>query len=833
MATSSSSRSKLQPKKKTIARNKHNKEQTIRELKPAQLRWRCDQSNFQFASTASLEPLMGIVGQHRAIEAIRLGAEISSRGFNIFVMSLLGTGRLTTIQQVLQRVANHRREYVDYAYVNNFKNPDMPRLLSFSAGDAKRFAKVMEETIAHLKRSIPQLFEEPNFRRTRNELIQSYRRQETQILEEFDAQIRPAGFALGQLTEEDGTVRQEIFPLVKGQAVTIDQLDELVAAKKISAAKAQALQEEYIKLRDGLLDIARRGMQLGQEFRKALIEHDKAASANIVRGVFNAVREAFPYEKVIEYVAECEQDLLDNIELFSPAVNNGDADVELASGQQVSEKLLHYSVNVILDNSETTTAPIIIETYPTYVNLFGTIEKKYDKSGFVKTDFTQIKPGALLRANGGYLIMNASDVIADASVWQTLKRVLLYGRLEIQSQDAIAVMGAALKPEIIESNVKVIMLGDYETYMALYAIEEDFSKMFKIAAEFDYETDRGEKMLNNYARFIAKICSEENLPHASPSGVAAIVEWSVEMTEDKNKLSINFSDVADLIREAAFFTRQERRRLIDRKGVEKALVQRRRRTELQDDKIRNQILHGTLLIDTDGSRVGQINGLTVYSTGLISFGKPARITATTGAGNGGIVNIEREASFSGNIHTKGVHIIAGLLRVLFAQRRPLALSASVVFEQNYTEVDGDSASAAEMYALLSSLAHVPIRQNLAVTGSISQLGDIQPIGGVNEKIKGFFEICAKRGLDGSHGVIIPKQNIADLMLDHDIVQAVKKKLFHIYPITRFEEGVELLMGMKAGKIQPDYTYPNGTLFHLVDERLDQLYRVAWKSELRM
>ncbi|KXB98028.1 MAG: hypothetical protein AA908_01065 [Chlorobi bacterium NICIL-2] len=792
-------------------------------LSVEQLRWRCDERIFDFRTTKELVPLRGIVGQQRAIEAIELGAAIESRGYNIFVMSLLGTGRLTTVKQVLEPIAHRRQKFYDFAYVHNFTNPMMPRLLRFRAGRARQFAHALAETIGFLRTRIAELFREEAFQKSRSAIIQRFRTKEAALLEQFNAQIAPQGFTLGQVTDPDGSTRFELFAIIRGKPYSLDQIAALVGEGKLSERRAQRIVGTYLKLREELVSMTYRGQEMQRAFQQALLDHTRKAAGIIVAAAFDELRARFAEEEAVaEYLNDCQRDLIENIELFSPQFS-GTPEAELPDGRSLADKLKEYTVNIIVDNAETRSAPIIIETFPTYTNLFGTIERHYDRQGIVRSDFTMIKAGAVLRADGGYLIVNASDVLSDPQVWQTLRRILLYGKLEIQPPEPSS---TALKPELVDVNVKVVMLGDYQTYLALAALEEDFTKMFKIAAEFDYETDRSEKMLQNFARFVARLCEEENVLHARPSGVAALIEWAVERAEDKNKITINFSDVSDVIREASFVAQQHRKRFFDRECVEEALRLRRRRTELQDVKIKSQILQGVLMIDVRGARIGQINGLTVYSTGLISFGKPARITASTGAGNAGIIDIEHEASLGGNIYRKGVLTIPGLLREYFGQRRPLALSASISFEQNYGGIDGDSASLAELYAILSSLARVPLLQSIAVTGSINQKGDVQPVGGVNEKIIGFFEICQQQGLDGSHGVIIPHQNVADLMLPEPLLEAARDGLFRIWAIGHFTEGIPILTGMEAGEMLPDFSYRPGTFLHAVDQRLEELALIA-------
>lgn len=795
---------------------------SCRELLPEELSWACPAEYLNFKSTKDLKPLEDIVGQPRAIEALKLGAELKSKGYNIFVSGLSGTGRLSTVQNILENITTTCPVTYDYCYVNNFSDADRPRLIKLPRGMGKEFAKSMKDTVAYLKKKLPKLFEEDNFQIARKKVIEEYQAKERDILNEFDSSIKPFGFVRGQIETPQGMLQPEVFPLFEGKPYQIESLPELVKQGKVTEEKSKEIEELYDKFHNEIYELSRKGLKIMQEFKSALADYDKAAFSTIVSPILEGIIEKYKNEKVEIYINEVKEFILNNLSIFVPATQIQQEITVDEEGKAVDRTYL-FTVNVILDNSETKSAPVIVETSPTYTNLFGTIERSLDNTGYWKTDFSKIKAGSLLRADQGYLIINALDIFQEAGVWNALKRVLLYDKLEIQPFEAYFQLSQLhLKPEPIDVNIKIILIGGLSLYRTLYSYEKGFKKIFKINAQFDHETEKNEEMILNYAKFIAKICNDEQLPHCSPDGTAAIIEWAVKHSGSKDKITLKFSDVADILREAAFYHKESSETLITRDTVQQAIVQRDFRNNLIDEKLKAYILKGITLIDTVGERVGQINGLTVLDTGMYYFGKPVRITAAISAGNAGIINVEREADLSGAIHNKGVLILSGIIRNIFAQKKPLTLSASLAFEQSYSGVDGDSATAAEVIAILSALCQVPIKQNLAITGSVNQLGDVQPIGGVNEKITGFYEICKERGFSGDQGVLIPVQNIDDLMLDNEIIDACKRGDFRIYCYGKLEEAVELLMGMKACERNAKGAFAKECVYGKVEKRLDEL-----------
>lgn len=802
------------------------KKTRIQALKPSELTWKCPLKQLPFKTTKELEPLNRIVGQDRAVEALRLGARIRSQGYNIWVSGVVGTGRMTTIQRSLHEMRSSKPTLWDYAYVHNFIRAEQPVLLRFHAGEGRVFCRMMEDAVLVLSRRITQLFEEEQFQTDRKMIIHRFQTQEQQLLSEFDEKLRPEGFVLGHVQDEDGSQRTEIFPFIDDRPMTLEEVDELFQSGKLSVDQVSKIKDQYEAYREQLNEIGSRSMRIVSSFRKELATHDRAAVGVLIKTVLDDVRHSFSRDRVAVFLEGITEFILANLEDYV-RVNSARlaGTLDEASEETVRNLDRVQSVNLVVDNYDQKQSPIINETTPTYASLFGTIERRVDARGNASSDFSQIRAGSLLRADGGYLVMNAIDVLSDGQLWQALKKVLLYGKLELQQPESQFLLNT-LKPDWIKVNTKIILLGDAEVYLALWAADEDFRKMFKVHAQFDEETERTPQMIVNYAAFLAQMAADEELLHCDKSGAAALIEWAVAHTDSQDKITLQFSSVADLLREAVYYARQSSANLVSRTHVRTALEQRRWRSNSVDEQLREQIAKGRLLIDVAGERVGQINGLTVYQSGIISYGKPSRITATVSAGSAGIINIEREVELSGAIHNKGVLILSGLLRSIFSRSQPMSFTASLAFEQSYGGIDGDSASVAEVIALLSAIGNIPVRQDLAITGSINQKGDVQPIGGLNEKITGFFEVCADRGLTGTQGVVLPAQNVHDLMLREDVIEAVRKQKFALYPITRLEQAVELMTTIPAGSSMPKGAFTPNTVYAKVKQNLDVLHQAS-------
>lgn len=785
------------------------------------LRWYVDPSQLDFPSTAFVPPLDEIIGQDRALESLKIGAQMHSPGYNIFVSGLAGTGRMTTIKNILEGFSTDASLLRDYAFVHNFTNPDLPKLLRLPKGRAVPLQESIDEAITYLRAQIPKMFEDETFRAGRAKIIDEFQEKERRMLEEFEERIKPEGFALGQRKTSSDVVQPEILPVIKGKPYPIAALDDLIKDEALSHEDAKRIGDEYKRLQPELYGLARQGMRLTQEFQRELGEYERESTKMLIDTTLDEIRQRFPFDEVIEHLHQVQCHIEEHLDSFKRQPAGGSR-----SDDRSDDPYRVYRVNVILDNTLTEGRPVVIETTPTFINLFGTVERVLDSNGFWSTDFTRIKAGSLLNADGGYLIISANDALSEPGVWKALKRVLLHRKLEIQSIESFfqtsSAQVSALKPQAIELSVKVILIGDSKLFQVLFQLDEDFRKIFKINAEFDFEIDRTDKTINDYARFIRKLCDEEHLLQFDRDGVSAIVEYAVEKASKNTKISVRFSEIADLLREASFWADRDRAEVVSRYHVEKAHTKMIDRNSMWKDKVMERILEGTLMIATDGRRIGQINGLAVYSMGQISFGKPTRITATTYVGSGGVVNIEREARLSGSIYNKGTLILIGFFRNRFAQKRPLSFGASVVFEQSYGGIEGDSASSTEVYALMSALSGIPIQQNIAVTGSVNQWGEIQPIGGVKEKIEGFYDVCKARGLTSQQGALIPIQNVSDLMLRSDVVDAVAAGEFHVWAVSNIDQGIEILTGVAAGERNADGEYPPGTINYLVERRLNEL-----------
>ncbi len=792
------------------------------EVPADQLRWRCDPAELGFKSTKEVKCCDEIIGQERAIRSIHLGLDIKSPGYNIFVAGLTGTGKTTTIKRLLESIDTENGAPQDLCYVHNFTHPDQPRALMLPNGKGVEFSADMDDLVQELLSKLPKMFESEEFQLRSKKAIEERKAASVMLFKRLEEQIRKGGFAV--VTVEMGTVSHpEILPVIDDKVVSWEQLGGRVGEGKFSESAFVRLQKKHDKLAEELEKSLRENRLIEKSIHKALDDLKFKVTLPVVRELITEMKDKYSFEVVHDYLDAAQNHILQNLERFKEPDETGMHPALPQLNFTPKEDFLELKVNVVVDNATLDRAPVVIETAPSYRNLFGTIERVMDSNGIWHSDFTRIKSGSLLKANGGYLVINLLDALTEAGVWAALKRTLKNRQLDIQVYDPFYLAAtSALKPEAVELDVKVVIIGETSLYQLLYFYDEDFKKIFKVKADFDSEMSRDKNALKKYAEFVRKICDEENLMPFSAAGVAEVIEHGIRLAGRQHKISTRFSDIADVMREAHYWARVAKGKQVTAEHVQRALLERISRVSMVEDKIQEMIQDGTLMIEIKGRKTGQVNGLSVYDLGEYRFGRPTKITAEVSIGRAGIINIEREADLSGKTHDKGVLIIGGYLRGKYAQAEPLTMTASVAFEQSYSGVDGDSASSTEVYAILSSLADVPLRQDIAVTGSINQKGDIQPIGGVNEKIEGFYAVCKAKGLSGKQGVMIPYLNKADLMLKPEVVQAVAKGKFHIYAIETIESGIEILTGFAAGRKDDNGEYPPESVNARVQRRLQGL-----------
>jgi ATP-dependent Lon protease len=813
-------------KKKAVTPIPQLHQATVHPALPAdKLRWQCDPRSLGIRTTDDVQPTREIIGQERALRALRVGLEMNHFGYNIFVTGLSGTGRTTTIKRLLQDFEKQKVELQDHCYVYNFKNPDTPLAIALPAGQGTGLKQDMEGFISDLRRDIPAVYESQRYQNARKKVVQHFQDRQKSILQDFERRVKERGFDLAQV-QAGNALRPEIIPMVDNAQSSMDQIEALVQKGEFDKERFATMREVLAELEQQMAAVFRELRNIEKKVQESLQELEEQYVMPTVDDAVNVLKIRYDHKKLTMYFDEVRTAISDTLDRFRKQ------QLTLPTTQEEEEPeedfFLEYQVNVLVDNSETQHVPIVVETNPKYKNIFGSVERELEKGGVWRTDFTKIKAGSLLHANGGYLVLNALDILIEPGVWQDLKRTLRTGLMDIQSYEPIFGFSATnVKPEPIEINVKVIIIGDTDLYNLLYYRDDDFKKIFKIRADFDFEMPKSNNAVKQYIHFIKMVCDDEKLIPFNNTALAQIIEFGVRLSGRRQKISTRFNIIADVVREASYWAKKQNAKYVADVHVEKAIEERIYRVKLVEDKIQEMIDNGTMMIDTKGAVVGQVNGLSVYESGEHAFGKPARITARTSLGRSGVINIEREAEMSGPTHNKGVAILSGYFRSKFAQNKPLVMDASITFEQSYGGVDGDSASSTEIYAILSSLAGVPIRQDIAVTGSVNQKGEIQPIGGVNLKIEGFYDVCKARGLSGTQGVIIPVQNVDELMLREEVYEAVQKKKFHVYAVKTIDEGIEILTGVKAGKLRKDGSHEPSTIHAHADAKL-WYYANEWK-----
>jgi lon-related putative ATP-dependent protease len=780
---------------------------------PEKLRWVCDPEQFDFNSTKDIPELEGAIGQERALKSIDFGLGMQMNGFNLFLAGEPGTGRSSTIKNLLKIRAKTDPPPHDWCYVFNFKAPDKPISLSLPAGKGSELAADMKELLDAVRSVIPKALDSKEYETNKTAIVEEYQAQNGALFSKLEKEAEEKGFALQRTVS--GLV---VVPQKEGRNFTQEEYDALKDEEK------HKLDEAGKGLTEKLNDVMRQVRDNEKTTKDMLATLDRNLGLAAVGHHIDPLKEKYvDFPKVTEYLEAVQEDILLNLEDFKDHSTQQPSPIPGMRLPHQEPSFERYAVNVLVDNKDTDGAPVVFEPNPTYSNLFGRIEHEMQMGGMATTNFTLVKPGALHRANGGYLIVDAREVLINPFSWDSLKRCIK--NCEIKIEDVLEqyrfMSVASLKPEPVPLQAKIIMIGAPWIYYLLFHMEPDYRKLFKVKADFDSRVLRTPEIMKEYALFVATHCKNENLLPFDRSGVAALLEFSSRIVEDQAKLSSQFMEISDLIREASYWADKEKSPIVNRQFVTRAIEEEIYRNNRIEERIQEMIDEGTIMVDTAGSEVGQINGLSVISLGDYMFGRPSRVTVRVYTGRGGMVNIEREVKLSGPIHDKGVLILTGYLGGRYAHDKPLSFSASICFEQSYEGVEGDSASSTELYAILSALAGIPLKQGIAVTGSVNQLGKVQPIGGVNYKIEGFYAVCKAKGLTGEQGVLIPATNVRHLMLKEEVVEAVRAGRFHIWSVATIDQGIEILTGVPAGERGADGRYPEGTINFLVDKRLEE------------
>lgn len=785
-------------------------------LKPEQLVKKCDPQQFTFKTTAEIKHLEDIIGQERAVEAMNFGLTIKKHGYNIFMTGITGTGKTSYARSIAREIAEKEPVPDDWCYLYNFKNPSEPMAINLPAGMGSIFARDIDNLMEELKEEIPKIFKSEEYEKQKGAILKQFQEVRGSLMEKLTRVAQENGFVL----KKTGTGFLSI-PLKDGKEMSEEEYNQLEQSQK------EELEKKSTEVQLKAMEIVRVIQNEEKNVRDRFKELEYQTGLQAVGHLIDALKEKYmKFLRVLSYLEALKADVLENLSDFK---EEEDIDKNfpfpwLKRGFDATAK--KYTVNLFIDNRDTKGAPVVVEPNPTYYNLIGRVEHE-NRMGMVTTDFTMIKSGALHRANGGYLILQAYDVLLNFQSWEALKRVLKTREIRIETmgeQYALLAM-TSLKPEPIPLDVKVILIGNPLLYQILYRYDEDFRKLFKVKADFDTVMERSPENIYKMANFISTHCQREGLRHFDRSGVARVLDYSARLADHQEKLSTCFNDIVEILYEADTWAGIQGDKYVSKAHVDKAIKKKIFRSDKYEKKLLELVKEGQILLDFSGEKVGQINGLAVLDLGDYTFGRPTRITASTFLGRRGIVNIERESKMSGRIHDKGVLIISGYLGQKYAQKIPLTLSASICFEQSYEGVDGDSASSTELYALLSSLSGVPLKQNIAVSGSVNQKGEIQPVGGITQKIEGFFAACKLKGLTGDQGVIIPYQNIKNLMLDDEIVEAVREGKFHIYAVKTVDEGISILTGMPAGERGADGEFPEGTVNYLVEKKLREFHEM--------